>query len=289
MNNQTSRPAVTPVLLDLLAGGQREQQHLNGAGKGGGNANPMIVPLRRGETVDILLINGRALNNASEQHPFHLHGHAFWLLGQGIGAFNSSALNTVDPPYRDMATLFPFGWALLRFQAGTNPGVWPFHCHIQPHALMGMNVVFIEDAPALAGALPPDGFGLCGRLASFSASDPYTAALFLRGSSRRSSSSRHRGAAPGAVPPLSLLLAFSLLANFLLLLRTPRARAFLDTATRRVLSLTSPRRRRHDVIDARPTQQLPTESPVTGGDGGPKGGDGVDGVEFTLTRSPVGS
>lgn len=285
MNNQTARGAVTPALLDLLAKGPRELP------PGGGGDDPMIVPLRRGETVDVLLVNGRGLNGVSEQHPFHLHGHAFWVLGQGVGAYDPAALNLADAPYRDMVTLFPFGWARLRFQAG-NPGVWPFHCHVQSHALMGMSVAFIEDAPALVGSLPPEGFGLCGQLSSFSAKDPAMAALFLRGGS-----GVHRGPR-AAVVPLALFLVLSLLVNLILLARTPTARGWYDAAARRLLGLRSPctawpREEEEDGQEGarrQRVQPLPTESPTKVGAAAAGRGKGEeDGIEFMPARSPVGS
>lgn len=62
---------------------------------------------------------------------FHLHGHHFWVLGQGNGTFNAAtaALNTANPPLRDTATLPQAGWVVLRFTAD-NPGLWIFHCHL---------------------------------------------------------------------------------------------------------------------------------------------------------------
>lgn len=70
---------------------------------------------------------GFRARNATEQHPFHLHGHHFWLLGTGEGTFdpvaNASALNVASPPFRDTATLPQGGWVVLRFVAD-NPGEW---------------------------------------------------------------------------------------------------------------------------------------------------------------------
>ena len=40
------------------------------------------------------------------------------------------------------------GWVVVRFVA-ENPGVWPFHCHITWHFVMGMQVIFIESADKL--------------------------------------------------------------------------------------------------------------------------------------------
>jgi hypothetical protein len=55
------------------------------------------------------------------KHPFHLHGYHFWVLGSGQGtyydALNSSSLNTVNPPFRDVVSILKGGYAVLRFKA----------------------------------------------------------------------------------------------------------------------------------------------------------------------------
>lgn len=84
--------------------------------------------------------------NNSEIHPWHLHGHDFWVLGFGDGKFKEEDVkkfNLKNPPFRNTATLFPIGWTAFRFKAD-NPGAWAFHCHIEPHLHMGMGVVFAE-------------------------------------------------------------------------------------------------------------------------------------------------
>ncbi|XP_020208241.1 L-ascorbate oxidase-like [Cajanus cajan] len=97
--------------------------------------------------VDVILQNANALNGKiSELHPWHLHGHDFWVLGYGEGKFKASdesKFNLKNPPLRNTAVLFPYSWTALRFKAD-NPGVWAFHCHIEPHLHMGMGVVFAE-------------------------------------------------------------------------------------------------------------------------------------------------
>ncbi|GIL43898.1 hypothetical protein Vafri_1486 [Volvox africanus] len=120
-----------------------------------------IVENAGGEVVD-LVVNNMAANSfngdyrpgvgstrtAVEQHPMHLHGHRFWVLGRGSGTFNASAhaagLNTVNPSYRDTVTVTSNGWVYLRFRAN-NPGIWPFHCHLLPHVFMGQQLYFVED------------------------------------------------------------------------------------------------------------------------------------------------
>ena len=56
--------------------------------------------------------------NSTEQHPFHLHGHHFWVLGSGDGPYNTTAASTfnlVNPMFRDTQTVPKGGWAVLRF------------------------------------------------------------------------------------------------------------------------------------------------------------------------------
>ncbi|KAH8520615.1 hypothetical protein H0E87_001890 [Populus deltoides] len=104
-------------------------------------------------TVDVILQNANALTeNVSEIHPWHLHGHDFWVLGYGEGKFTKSdekKFNLKNPPYRNTAVIFPYGWTALRFVAD-NPGVWAFHCHIEPHLHLGMGVVFAEGVQHVA-------------------------------------------------------------------------------------------------------------------------------------------
>ncbi|KAL4433040.1 hypothetical protein ABPG77_006467 [Micractinium sp. CCAP 211/92] len=123
-------------------------------------AGTHLIPLKKGEIVEVVLqnLNANANNGdyrgeagvnrtAQEQHPFHLHGHHFWVLGSGLGVYdpaaNASSLNTVNPPLRDTATLPQSGWVVLRFKAD-NPGVWIFHCHLLWHQYMGQMVMLAE-------------------------------------------------------------------------------------------------------------------------------------------------
>ena len=98
--------------------------------------------------VDIVLQNYPACNKVCEQHPWHLHGHKFWAVGQGRGEWTGSEeqldslASGTDPVLRDTVTLIPdevtvdpvkgCGWVVIRFVAD-NPGAWGFHCHIAWH------------------------------------------------------------------------------------------------------------------------------------------------------------
>ncbi|XP_027094972.1 laccase-14-like [Coffea arabica] len=82
----------------------------------------------------------------SPDHPMHLHGHSFYVVGSGIGNFDEKKdplnYNLVDPPLRNTIAVPRNGWTTIRFKAN-NPGVWLMHCHLERHATWGMEMVFI--------------------------------------------------------------------------------------------------------------------------------------------------
>ncbi|XP_028552728.1 L-ascorbate oxidase-like isoform X1 [Dendrobium catenatum] len=124
-----------------------------------------IHRLEFNSTVDLILQNANALSsNISETHPWHLHGHDFWVLGYGLGKFDPQIdpknYNLVDPIQKNTVPLHPYGWTALRFQAD-NPGVWSFHCHLEAHFFIGMGVVLEEGVERL-GKLPKSIMG-CGQ------------------------------------------------------------------------------------------------------------------------------
>lgn len=106
-----------------------------------------VYKLKFNSTIDVVLQNTNALSgNVSEIHPWHLHGHDFWVLGHGDGKFRRidvSKFNLRNPPLRNTVVVFPYGWTAIRFIAN-NPGVWAFHCHIEPHLHMGMGIILAE-------------------------------------------------------------------------------------------------------------------------------------------------
>ncbi|KAA8546849.1 hypothetical protein F0562_003278 [Nyssa sinensis] len=131
---------------------------------GNGTTSDSIYRLDFNTTVDIILQNARQLlQNRSETHPWHLHGHDFWVLGYGDGKFDMfndpKKYNLVNPILKNTVPVHPYGWTALRFRAD-NPGVWAFHCHIEAHFYMGMGVVF-EEGIEKVGRLPTSIMG-CG-------------------------------------------------------------------------------------------------------------------------------
>jgi len=83
-------------------------------------------------------------------HPIHLHGHDFWVLGSGRGAFGGAygSLQFENPVRRDTATLPPGGWLIVAFPA-INPGAWVMHCHIPFHMSQGFGLQFLESEEQL--------------------------------------------------------------------------------------------------------------------------------------------
>ena len=70
-------------------------------------------------------------NPTGMDHPFHLHGHSFHVLGK------PGALNLKDPPLKDTVTIPAKGGLVIQWRAN-NPGKWFFHCHIEWHLATGM-------------------------------------------------------------------------------------------------------------------------------------------------------
>ncbi|CAI0449723.1 unnamed protein product [Linum tenue] len=80
-------------------------------------------------------------------HPMHLHGTNFYVVGWGFGNFDrakdaNKTYNLVDPPFQNTIAVPRNGWVAVRFKA-TNPGVWFMHCHLERHASWGMGMTFI--------------------------------------------------------------------------------------------------------------------------------------------------
>ena len=79
-----------------------------GAGVGGGR---------------VVLQNAVALNNRSETHPWHLHGHDFRVLVYGEVRFAPGRgkagikFNLRDPVMKNTVALHPVGWTAVRFVA----------------------------------------------------------------------------------------------------------------------------------------------------------------------------
>ena len=62
---------------------------------------------------------------AGTDHPMHIHGYSFYVVGWGFGNFDKDkdplGYNLVDPPLQNTIAVPKNGWATIRFKAD-NPG-----------------------------------------------------------------------------------------------------------------------------------------------------------------------
>ncbi|CAI9106920.1 OLC1v1006168C2 [Oldenlandia corymbosa var. corymbosa] len=83
-----------------------------------------------------------------ENHPIHLHGFNFFVVGKGLGNYNPdndpNNFNLVDPVERNTIGVPTGGWVAIRFRAD-NPGVWFMHCHLEVHTTWGLEMAFVVD------------------------------------------------------------------------------------------------------------------------------------------------
>ncbi|XP_010048940.2 laccase-14 [Eucalyptus grandis] len=100
--------------------------------------------IKYGSAVEIIFQGTNV--GAAENHPMHLHGYSFYVVGMGNGNFDfktsPKTYNLVDPPLVNTIGVPKNGWTTIRFVAD-NPGVWFMHCHLERHASWGMDTVLI--------------------------------------------------------------------------------------------------------------------------------------------------
>ncbi|KAJ4979049.1 hypothetical protein NE237_009829 [Protea cynaroides] len=95
----------------------------------------------------------------AENHPLHLHGFDFFVVGQGFGNHDPikdpPKYNLVDPVQRNTVGVPVGGWVAIRFFAD-NPGAWFMHCHFDVHTSWGLRMVWIVlDGELPSQKLPP--------------------------------------------------------------------------------------------------------------------------------------
>jgi len=79
-------------------------------------------------------------------HPWHLHGHTFWVMGTGKGIYDEKQDQgklRLDGVRRDSTPTLANSWVVIRYLTD-NPGAWLLHCHINWHLEVGLGAVFIE-------------------------------------------------------------------------------------------------------------------------------------------------
>lgn len=111
----TDFPAVPPVAFDYTGNVSRRLWSPHHGTK--------MYRLKYGSNVQIVLQDTAIVS--TEDHPMHLHGYHFYVVGQGFGNFNPrrdpARFNLVDPPLRNTINVPVGGWTVIRFTAD-NPG-----------------------------------------------------------------------------------------------------------------------------------------------------------------------
>ncbi|KAF9594949.1 hypothetical protein IFM89_035519 [Coptis chinensis] len=105
-----------------------------------------LYRLAYNSTVQVVLQGTGLL--APENHPIHLHGFNFFVVGRGLGNFDPKKdpkkFNFIDPVERNTIGVPSGGWSAIRFRAD-NPGVWFLHCHLEVHTMWGLKMAFVVD------------------------------------------------------------------------------------------------------------------------------------------------
>jgi FtsP/CotA-like multicopper oxidase with cupredoxin domain len=124
---RTPDPAKLPSFsraVHLRLGGSMQPYAWNINGEAYPHAEPITAA--KDEWLKFVLDNPTGMD-----HPFHLHGHYFYVLGA------PDRLNLVDPPRKDTVNVRA-GRQLVLLWKADNPGRWFFHCHIEWHVATGM-------------------------------------------------------------------------------------------------------------------------------------------------------
>ncbi|KAJ7942927.1 Laccase [Quillaja saponaria] len=124
-----------------------------------------VLVLEYNSSVELILQGTNVL--AGENHPMHLHGYSFYVVGWGFGNFDHKKdplrYNLIDPPEVSTVGVPKNGWVALRFRAD-NPGMWLMHCHIERHQNWGMTMVFlVKEGPSPQNQIlkPPEDLPKC--------------------------------------------------------------------------------------------------------------------------------
>lgn len=128
----------------------------------------MVLQTTGIRTVDI------SINNFDDgAHPFHLHGHNFFVLVQGSSGYPPTQAELPNylekhgllenPLRRDTITIEGYGWAVIRVTFD-NPGLWAFHCHNTWHAESGMLMQVLVRSDVVSGwEVDPEQREMCKR------------------------------------------------------------------------------------------------------------------------------
>ncbi|OWZ63611.1 hypothetical protein AYX14_06678 [Cryptococcus neoformans] len=140
--------------------------------------NPLLSIVQRGGSCESTLVasttfpdlgSGNIIINNLDgviDHPYHLHGNEFQVIGRGTGALSLDNLTNIDfnldnPVRKDTLWIQGGSWVVLRITTD-NPGVWALHCHIGWHLTEGKLAVVVIQPGAIGHMEGPESWtNLC--------------------------------------------------------------------------------------------------------------------------------
>lgn len=140
--------------------------------------NPLLSIVQRGDPYESTLVASTTfpdmgtgviiINNLDGpiDHPYHLHGNEFQVIGRGTGALSLDNLTNIEfslenPVRKDTLWIQGGSWAALSIVTD-NPGVWALHCHIGWHLTEGKLAVVVVQPNAVGQIACPESWtNLC--------------------------------------------------------------------------------------------------------------------------------
>lgn len=143
VNGQTFRGDYnSPVLLQANAGNLTFPKILN------------VYDFGTNDSITFVINNPTGL----PAHPMHMHGHNFWVLSEGPGAWDGTIMGNPSNPQRRDVQMIGSGSHLVLQIKTDNPGAWPLHCHIAWHVSSGLYITILERPDEIAKLQIPSTF-----------------------------------------------------------------------------------------------------------------------------------
>lgn len=149
------------------------------------------IKVELGAVVELVLVSEGFHGHGN--HPMHLHGHSFYVLGmeklnttvsrstvEELDRRGKLRRNLRNPIKKDTVMVPDGGYTIIRFHA-KNPGFWLFHCHVDFHLALGMSTV-IQVGEIHEMRATPGNFPRCGSWHYTENSSPYDMCSLLRNS-----------------------------------------------------------------------------------------------------------
>ncbi|KAJ7598653.1 Fet3 protein [Mycena floridula] len=150
-NRVTYNAPLVPAIFSALTLGAKNAtvEHAYG---------PLSFVMNHLEVLDIVIKN----TNEGE-HPFHIHGHTFQIVGRSSSGTPQVQEGQLNPIRRDTIQI-PGGHSATLRVVMDNPGTWLFHCHMEWHLEAGISMQLIEAPLLIPNQVPKSMYDNCAKL-----------------------------------------------------------------------------------------------------------------------------